>query len=270
MNVDAGDRPPQAIEDFSGVPAGRFGGGDEVGHRLGHEGARAAGGVQYALPQRIVDHLSNHDAGQPGRSVVFSQLPPLLRRYNRLVQGSGSVRRCFGPVEPGHPAGQGLQQRVAADLDWPGEEVRFQHSLQPRGPEQLPSLEQIGRVRLGQAANVDAEGGCNHHPDDGAQVGVANEQVVHLLPADADLGQSRLRLGAHPLRGVGDFAQGNTQQVIPQAPLDPDGLHLPVLFVEGFQGGDVALVGGAAGAEVLGDSFPIGSDAFQSHKGGIS
>ena len=47
----------------------------------------------------------------------------------------------------------------------------------------LPSLEQVGGVGLGQAANVDAEGSLHHHADDGAQVGVADEQVVHLLIA---------------------------------------------------------------------------------------
>lgn len=67
----------------------------------------------------------------------------------------------------GHPAGQGLQQRVVANLDGPGEEVRFQHSLQPRGAVQLPALERIGGVDLGQAANVDAEGTLHNHPYDG-------------------------------------------------------------------------------------------------------
>ena len=96
------------------------------------------------------------------------------------------------------------------------------------------------------------------HGRDGAQVSVPDEQIAHFLRADADLGQSRLRLGAHPLRGVGNLAQGGAQQVVPQPPLDPDGLQVGVLLVEGLESGDVALVGGAYRAEMPGDSLSIG------------
>ena len=133
----------------------------------------------------------------------------------------------------------------------------------------LPSLEQVGGVGLGQAADVDAEGGLHHHADDGAEVGVADEQVVHLFRADADLSQPRLRLVAQPLRGVGDFAQGGAQQVVPQPPLDPDGLQLRVLLVEGLEGGDVPLVGGAARSEVLGDSLSVGPYVLQGYQGRV-
>ena len=269
VNVDAGDRLPPAVEDFPGFPVGCRGGGDEVGHRLGHEGAGAAGRVQHALVQRVVHQLLYHGAGQPCGGVVLPQLPPLLWRYDRLVQGGGGVRGGLGPVEAGHPAGQGLQQRVAADLIGPGEEVRFEHPLQPRAVAQLPTLEQVGGVVGGQLADVDTEGGLHHHADDGAQVGVADEQVVHLLRADANLRQSRARLVAHPLRAVGDFAQGGAQQVIPQPPLDPDGLQSRVLLVEGLEGGDVAQVGGAARAEMPTDSLSIGTDALQGYQGRI-
>ena len=96
---------------------------------------------------------------------------------------------------------------------------------------------------------------------------MADEQVVHLLIADPNGSQSRLHLLTHSFRGIGDFTQGSGQQVIPQPPLDPDGFQTRVFLVESFQGGDVPLVRGAAGAEVLLNSFPIGpDDVFQGHQ----
>ena len=129
VNVDAGYCLSQPVKDFLGFPLSCSGGGEEVDHCLGDKGAGAAGGVQHALVQRVVHQFPNHGAGQPGRGVVLPQLPPLLGRYDRLVQGGGRVRRGFGPVEAGHSAGQCLQEGVAADFIGPGEEVRFQHSL---------------------------------------------------------------------------------------------------------------------------------------------
>ena len=104
-----------------------------------------------------VHQLSRHGAGQPCGGVVFPQLPSLLRRDDRFVERGRSVQRGLSPVESSHSTGQGLQQRVAADLVGPSEEIRFQHTLQPSGAMQLPPLEQVGGVGLGQAANVDAE-----------------------------------------------------------------------------------------------------------------
>ena len=56
---------------------------------------------------------------------------------------------------------------------------------------------------------------------------------------------------------------------MPQPPLDPNGFQFRVFQVEDFQGGDVALIGRAAGTEMPCDSFPVGADGFQGYKGGI-
>ena len=75
---------------------------------------------------------------------------------------------------------------------------------------------------------------------------------------------------AHPLSAVGDFAQGSAQQVVPQPPLDADGLRVGVGLVEGFQRGDVPLVGGTVRPEMLGNSVPIRGNVFQGHQSGIA
>ena len=170
-----------------------------------------------------------------------------------------------------------MQQRVAPNLNGPGEEVRFQHPLQTRGAVQLAALEQVGGVGLGQPPDVDAEGRLHHHADHCAQVGVPHEQVVHLLrvlaPRPGRLCLGHLCLGhdsaLHSLGAEGQFAQGGAQQVVPQPPLDPYGLQFRVLCVERFQGGDVALVRGTVGTEVLGDALPVGHDVFQRHQRGV-
>ena len=133
-------------------------------------------------------------------------------------------------------------------------------------------MQQVGGVGLGQPPDVDAEGRLHHHADHRAQVGVPDEQVVHLLRVFAPrLGRPGLgHLSAfHSLRAEGQFAQGGAQQVVPQPPLDPYGLQMRVLCVEGFQGGDVALVRGTVRTEVIGDAFPVGYDVFQRHQRGI-
>ena len=98
---------------------------------------------------------------------------------------------------------------------------------------------------------------------------MADIQVVHFLRVVGELADDFAHRVSYPLRAVGDFAQGGTPQVIPQLSLDPDGLQFRVLLVEGFQGGDVSLVGGAAEAEVPGDPLSIETDSIQGYQGGI-
>ena len=85
---------------------------------------------------------------------------------------------------------------------------------------------------------------------------MADEQVVHFLCIGV------AHIVSHSFRRVGDLAQGGAQQVIPQLPLDPDGLQPGVLLVQGLQCRDVPLVGGAVRAEVLRDAFLVRADVF--------
>ena len=114
------------------------------------------------------------------------------------------------------------------------------------------AMQQVGGVGLRQPVNVDAEGCLYDHADDGAQVGVADEQVVHLVGI------------------AGDLAQGRGEQVLPELPLDPDGVVAGVLVVQGLEDGYVALVGGAIGSEVLGDGVPGGLLVLLSRKGVVA
>ena len=87
---------------------GRFGGGIvEVGNRLGHEGPRAAGGVQNVLVQRVGHQLSHHGPGQPVRGVVLAELAALVGRYDRLVQDGSDVVGRLLPVETWRHGGRG-------------------------------------------------------------------------------------------------------------------------------------------------------------------
>ena len=107
------------------------------------------------------------------------------------------------------------------------------------------TLQQVRGVGFGQLANVDTEGSLHGNADDQAEVGVADEQ---------------------PVQGglvVGDFAEGGTEQVVPQTPFDLDGFGIGVGIVERGEGVDIALVGGAFGSKVFLDVFAVGSNAVQ-------
>ena len=113
-------------------------------------------------------------------------------------------------------------------------------SLQPGVVVELPPVQQVRRVGLSLLVDVDAKSRLDHHSHHGAEVGVPNEKVVQFLGTP------------------GDFAQGGAEQVVPQPPLDPDGLVGGAFRVEGLERGDVPLVGQAGGAEVAGDAVPGG------------
>ena len=148
--------------------------------RLGYEGTRAAGGVQNVLIQRVGHHLLHHGPGQPVRGVVLTQLAALVGRYDRLVQDGSDVVGRLLPVEPCDTSGEGLEHGEAADLCGPGEEVGLHDALQTRLVSEVAAVEEVGGVGLGQLVDVAAEGCLHHHANDGGQVGMADEQIVHL------------------------------------------------------------------------------------------
>ena len=165
------------------------------------------------LIQRVGHHLAHHGPGQPVRGVVLAQMAALVGRYDRLVQDGSDVVGRLLPVEPGDTAGEGPEHGQTAHLRWPGEEVGLHHALQARLVSEVAAVEEVGGVGLGQLVDVAAEGRLHHHANDGGQVGMADEQVVHL-------------------GGIGGyFAQGGREQVLPQLPLDLDGVVAGVVLV---------------------------------------
>ena len=135
----------------------------------------------------------------------------LVGRYYRLVQDGSDVVGRLLPVEPGDPAGEGLEHGQAAHLCGPGEEVGLHDALQPRLVAEVAAVEEVRGVGLRQLVDVAAEGRLHNHAYDGGQVGMADEQVVHLCGI------------------VGYFAQGGREQVLPQLPLDLDGVEAGVI-----------------------------------------
>ena len=152
----------------------------EVRDRLGDEGPRATRWVQHVLVQRVGHHLSHHGPSQPVRGVVLAQLTALVGRYYRLVQDGRDVVGRLLPVEPCDASGEGLEHGQAAHLRGPGEEVRFHNPLQPRLVAEVAAVQQVAWVGLSQVADVGSETRLDDHSDDCGQVGVADEQIVHL------------------------------------------------------------------------------------------
>ena len=126
-----------------------------------------------------------------------------------------SARRV-APIEPGDAMGQRFQQRQAANLGRPGEEVGLDDALQAGRAAELPADQQVGRAGCRHPPDVDAERGLDDHADDGGQVGVPDEQIVHLL------------------RRAGDLAQRGAQEVVPELALDLDRLVAGAGLVEGL------------------------------------
>ena len=69
---------------------------------------------------------------------------------------------------------------------------------------------------------------------------------------------------------AGDFAQGGGEQVVPEAALDTDGFAGGGAGVELGQGAEVALAGGAGGAQVLFHRLAVDGDAFQGKEGVVA
>ena len=114
------------------------------------------------------------------RGVVLSQLAPLVGRYDGLVEDGGNIVGSLLPVEPGYTTSLDSQQGQPAYLGGPREEVRLHDSLKTGLASEVAAKQQVRRVVLRQALDVAAEGGLDHHADDGAQVCVSDEQVVQL------------------------------------------------------------------------------------------
>ena len=153
------------------------------------------------------------------------------------------------PVEPGDAPRQRPNGWQPADFRGPGEEVRLHYSLETGGVPERPAMQQVGGVAGRYLTDVDSEGRLHRHADDHAQVGVPDEQVVQLL------------------RGGGNLAQGRPQQVEPQLPFYFDGLVVGVFLEKHPQGGDIPLIPGAVGAQVLFDVAPVRWNAFQRYQG---
>ena len=213
VDVYTGDGESQPIQHVFGIERGIFGSFDEMCDRLGDESPGAAGRVEDVLVQGIGHHLPHDGSSQPVGGVVLSQLATLVGWNDSLVEDSGNVRWGLLPVEPGDAAGQGPEKRQAAHLHRPGEEVRFDDTLQTGLVAEVTAMKQVGGIGLGQPVDITAEGRLHHHADDGGQVGMTDEQVIQLSGS------------------AGDFAQGRCEQVLPKLPLDLDGAGTGVLVV---------------------------------------
>ena len=253
MNVYARNLDSQPVQRLLPAHTPGIGGLDEVGDGLGDEGPGAAGGVEDGLLEGVRHHLPDHGSGQPVGGVVLAKLTAFVGRDHGLVEDGRHVVGGLLPVEAGDATGEGLDEGEAAfDLRGPGEEVRLHHALQAGLAAELPSVEQVCGVVLRPLSDVDAEAGLDHHPDDGGEIGVADEEVVHL------------RLGA------GHLAEGGHEQVAPKLGLDADGVGMLVAQVEGLEDGDVAFVGGAPGAEAGGDGAAVGPDVILGGEGVVA
>ena len=219
---------------------------------LGDEGSGAAGRVEDALVERVGNELLHHGASQPVGGVVLAEGAAFFGRDDSFVEDGGNVGRSVEPVEAGNAAGQRLDEGVAANLVGPGEEVGLDDAAETGGVVEAATLQQVRGVGFGQLTDVDTEGSLHGNADDQTQVGVADKQPV----------QSGLI--------VGDFAEGGTKQVVPEAAFDLDGFGVGVLTVKGGQGVDVALIGGAFGAKVLLHRVTGRGDAFQGQQRGVA
>ena len=156
----------------------------------------------------------------PVRGVV---LPAGFGRYDGLVEDGRYIVGGLLPVEPGNAPGQGCQQGHSSHLGGPREKVRLHDPLKTGLASKVAAKKQVRRIILRQARDIAAEGSLDHHADDGAQVGVSDEQVVQLIPRPSDLTQSC------------------REQVLPQLSLDPDGAGIAVPDVERLEGRYVPL-----------------------------
>ena len=210
MHVNAGYRRAEAVQGGPGFQFGLARRRQVMAYGGGDEGSRAAGGVQYPLAQGIGDDFPHHRLGQPVGGVVFAQGAAFCGGDDGFVEDGGDVGGragavFAGPVEAGQAAGQGAEQRGAADLGGPGEEVGGDDAVQSGGVAEAAALEQVGGVGFGHLADVHAEGGLHGDAHHQGEVGVADKEVV--------------QFGG----GVGDFAEGGGEQVLPEAALDLDG-----------------------------------------------
>ena len=164
----------------------------KMGDGLGDEGPGAAGGVEHVPIERVGHDFAHHRARQPVGGVVLTQLAPLVGRDDALVQDGGDIGGRIAPVEPGHAVRYGFDQRQSATyFQRPGEEVRLHDSLQAGVLLKAAPQQQVRRVVARQLVDIDAKRGLHGHADHGAEVGVADEEVVHFGGRPGDLSQSR-------------------------------------------------------------------------------
>ena len=255
VNVNAGYILPKFAQNFPRLQprrlARRHHGVAKMVHRCDQESAGTASRVQDALINRIRYHFLDHRLGQPRRGVVFPQLLPLVGRDDVFVEDGPNVRRRFQPVEVGNAAGQGLEKGTPANFRRPGKEVRPHNSPQVGSVAETPSVEQILRFNGRQSPQVKAKGCLYHHTNHRAEVGMADEQVIHLL-----------RAGTH-------FPQGRAEQILPQPPLDLDRFPPGVGLIQGFKGVDFLAIVGATRAEVTFDFLPVNGTVFPGLEGFI-
>ena len=72
VDVDAGHREAQPLQRILGIEGGLAGSLDQVGDRLRHECAGAAGRVEHILAERVGHQLPHDGAGQPVGRVVLA------------------------------------------------------------------------------------------------------------------------------------------------------------------------------------------------------
>ena len=155
------------------------------------------------------------------------------------------------PVKAGQPARHCPQQRGAGPvhLAGPGEKVRGDNAGKPGSVAETPPLQQVVRVGFRHLPDVNAERRLHRQAHRQAQIGMADKQVV--------------QFGG----GVGDFAQGGGEQILPQPAFYPDGFRVGGAGVKVGQGLEVAPAGGAVRPQVALYVGAAGRQPFQGEQG---
>ena len=84
----------------------------------------------------------------------------------------------------------------------------------PRLIAEAPSGQQVGRIVVGKAGDINSEARLHRHPAHRSEIRVAHEEVVGIVDQ------------------IGDLAHGCAQQTQPESPLDYDRLVIAVFVVE--------------------------------------
>ena len=106
MDVDAEDVAGGAADRLGLAHAGLSGRGQVAAHGREEEGARAAGGIEHPLLERLIDRLGDHDRGQPVGGVVLTEAVALLGADDALIEHLHDVVLDVLPGEAGEPLGK--------------------------------------------------------------------------------------------------------------------------------------------------------------------
>ena len=175
-----------------------------MAHCVEEEGARAAGGVEDALGERIIDRLGHHAGRQPVRRVVLAQAVTPVGRDDALVEHLHDVVLDVLPGKARQAARQpGHEGRALGHLDHPVEEVL----LDDAGDAGLGELLAAQHRRCRKRRRIDAHDGVGDHLGRNDQQGVVDEEavVVFEVGAEGHPQQARPELALELHRGRSRF-----------------------------------------------------------------